>query len=91
VIALPPSNGARNETVTFARPAMTVGGAGASGTRFGIAVVDGTDGSLVPFTFVAVTVHVYDFPLVRPPTRSGEFAPDAEPVAPPFDDEQRAV
>jgi hypothetical protein len=86
VIGLPPSNGALNETVTRAFPAADVGCRGASGTRLGTATADGTEGSLSPFPFVAVTVHVYDVPFVRPTTRIGEFAPDADPATPPFDD-----
>ena len=86
VIGLPPSNGAMNETVTRAFPATAVGCAGASGTRFGTATADGTEGALSPLLFVAVTVHVYDLPFVRPPTRIGELAPAADPAAPPFDE-----
>jgi len=86
LIALPPLNGGRNDTVTCALPATTVGCAGASGTRFGIATADGTDDALSPFAFVAVSVHVYDFPLVKPGTTIGEAAPAAVPAVPPFDD-----
>ena len=86
VIALPPSNGATNVTVTCAFPATTVGGAGASGARFGMTATDGDDAAPVPLAFVAATVHVYDFPFVNPPTTVGDAASEAEPVVPPFDD-----
>ena len=86
VIALPPSNGATNDTLICAFPADTVGCAGGSGTRLGITAADAADGELVPFAFVAVTVHEYDFPFDKPPTTIGEPAPVAEPAAPPFDD-----
>jgi len=86
VIGLPPSNGATNDTVTCALPPDTVGCAGASGTRFGTTTADAGDGALVPFAFVAVTVHVYDFPFERPARTIGEPAPDARPDAPPLDD-----
>jgi aconitase B len=91
VIALPPSNGAVNETVICASPGSAVGGAGGSGTRFGMTAADGADEGLVPFALVAVTVHVYDFPLVRPPTMTGGAGPFADPAEPPFDDVQCAV
>ena len=86
MIVLPPSNGATNETVTCAFPATTVGAAGGSGTRFGTAATEAGDAAPGPFAFVAVTVHVYDFPIVRLPTTIGDAAPEAEPGAPEFDD-----
>ena len=86
MIALPPSFGAANDTVTWALPAATAGWAGADGMVLGTAAADAGDAAPVPFAFVAATVHVYDFPLVRPPTTIGEPAPDAEPAVPPFDD-----
>ena len=91
VIALPPSNGATNDTVTCAFAANVVGAAGASGTRFGMAAVEGSDGELVPFAFVAVTVHVYNFPFDRPLTTIGVTVPVAEAAGPPFDDTHDAV
>ncbi len=86
VIALPPSNGATNATLICAFPAVTVGCAGGSGTRLGTTTSDAGDGALVPFAFVAVSVHVYDFPLVNPTTMIGDPAPDPVPATPPFDD-----
>ncbi len=91
MIALPPSAGATNDTVTCAFPASTVGAAGAPGTVLGIATTDAGDATPVPSAFVALTVHVYDFPFDNPPTTMGEVAPVAEPVAPPFDGTQPAV
>jgi len=86
VIALPPSAGGTNDTVTCAFPATTVGGAGASGTALGTTTADAADAAPVPFAFVAATVHVYDFPFVREPTTVGDARPATEPKAPPFDD-----
>ncbi len=86
MIALPPSNGATNDTVTCAFPATTAGCTGASGTALGTATADADDVAPVPIAFVAVTVHVYDFPFVRPPTTVGEAVSVAEPGLPPFDD-----
>jgi hypothetical protein len=91
VIALPPLKGATNETVNSPLPTTTVGAAGAAGTVLGVAARDDGDAGLVPFAFVAVTVHVYDLPLVRPPTVIGEAAPFADPAVPPFDDAQLAA
>ena len=86
--ALPPlSAGARNATDTepFRRvPTRTVGGPGATGD--GTKLFDAADGALRPTPFVAVAVHVYVLPFVNPATTIGLAAPDAEPVAPPFDD-----
>jgi hypothetical protein len=86
VIALPPSAGATNDTVTCAFPATTVGCAGVSGTALGTATADAGDAAPVPFAFVADTVHVYDFPFVKLPTTVGDAASAAEPGAPPFDE-----
>ena len=91
VIALPPSNGATNDTVTPRLSDLTVGGGGGSGTRLGTSTADGTDGALVPLPFVAVTVQVYAFPFVKPPTRMGEPGPVADPGGPPSDDTHAAV
>ena len=41
------------------------------------------DAGPVPTSLVAVTVHVYVLPLVRPPTLIGEVAPVLPPAAPP--------
>jgi hypothetical protein len=86
VIALPPSSGAVTATVIFALPRVTPGWAGADGSVLGTTGSDAGDGAPEPFAFVAVTVHVYDFPFVSAPTTSGDAVPDAKPGAPPFDD-----
>ena len=91
MIELPPFAGAEKPTVICAFPGATVGCAGALGTVLGTAAADAADGTLVPFAFVAVTVHVYDFPFVSPVTTIGEAAPDAEPATPPFDDTHAAL
>ena len=86
MIALPPSAGATNDTVTCAFPATTVGVAGALGTVLGTTAADAGDDAPVPFAFVAATVHVYDFPFVNPPTTVGDARSATEPWAPPFED-----
>jgi hypothetical protein len=91
VIGLPPSNGATNDTVTCAFPADTVGCAGGSGTRLGTTTTEAGDAALAPFAFVAVSVQVYDFPFVRPPTTIGDAAPDPAPARPPLDDTHAAL
>jgi hypothetical protein len=88
VIALPPSNGGANETVSCALPDATTGWAGASGTRFGTAATDAGDAGPVPLAFVAVSVQEYDLPFVRPSTSIGDAGPPADPGAPPFDETQ---
>jgi len=80
-----------NVTVILALPGATDGCAGAAGTVLGIATADAADAGPSPFAFVALTVHVYDFPFVRPVTASGDAAPDPEPAVPPFDDTQLAA
>ena len=91
MIALPPSNGAPNETVTCAFPATTVGAVGALGTVLGTTLTDAVDIAPVPFAFVALTVQVYDFPFVNPVTTIGDPAPEADPGLPEFDEVHAAV
>ena len=88
MIALPPSAGATNDTVTCAFPATTVGAAGASGTALGTTTAEADDATPVPLAFVAATVQVYDFPFVRPATTVGDATSVTEPGAPPFDEAQ---
>jgi hypothetical protein len=65
---------------------------GASGTvGAGTKSFDALDGMLVPMSLVAVTVHRYASPFVKPDTTIGLPAPDAEPDTPPFDDVHEAV
>jgi hypothetical protein len=47
-----------------------------SGTK-GVTALDADDAAPVPAAFVAVTVKVYDVPLVKPDTVSGLDEPDA--------------
>src|SRR6476646_1216709 len=58
-------------TVTWALPRVTLVMVGASGTAAGVTGSDGREAVLVPTSLVAVTVHVYVFPLVRPLTVLG--------------------
>ena len=70
---------------------MTPGWAGADGTVLGMTAADAGDIGLVPLAFVALTVHVYDFPFDNPPTAIGEAAPLRRTGVPPFDEEQLAA
>jgi hypothetical protein len=49
---------------------------GAPGTVYGVTALDALDAAPVPAAFVAVTVKVYDVPLVRPVTVSGLADPE---------------
>lgn len=59
--------------------------AGAPGMVAGMTELDGVDGEDVPMELVAVTVKVYDVPLVSPVTVH-EVAPDVVHMNPPGDD-----
>jgi hypothetical protein len=83
VIALPPSNGVGNDTVSCALPAMTAGCAGAEGTVLGVTWADSGEDGLWPSAFVAVTVQVYELPFDKPTTTIGEPVPAAIPAVPP--------
>ena len=72
-------------------PTATVGCAGALGTVLGTAAADADDTAPAPFAFVAVTVHVYDFPFVRPLTTVGDAVSEVDAEAPPFDDAHATV
>jgi len=87
VIADPPSlAGGVNATDNDPFPRVATTPVGAPGTVAGTTAADATDTVPAPTSFVAVTVHVYDFPFVNPDTTSGDDAPDADPAAPPFED-----
>ena len=61
---------------------------------YAVTVFDGDDAGPTPALLVALTMHVYFFPAVRPVTaigRPGGFALDANFLAPPFDDVQTAL
>jgi hypothetical protein len=54
-------------------------------------VGDADEAAPGPFPFVAVTVHVYDFPFDSPVTTSGDAVSLADPEVPPSADAQFAV
>ena len=57
------------EPVAFAEVAVVADTAvGAPGVFAGVATPDATDGTPVPAEFVALTVNVYEVPLVKPKT-----------------------
>ena len=58
--------GASQVTLAWASPATAVTVTGASGTPAGVTDPEGSDGSLVPTSLVAVTVKVYAVPLATP-------------------------
>ena len=69
MIALPPlAAGAVQETRAEALPAVAVTPVGAPGTVAGVTGADGSEAAPVPTPLVAVTVKVYEVPLVRPLT-----------------------
>jgi hypothetical protein len=68
-MALPPSEaGAVQDTTAEALPARAEAPVGPPGTVAGVTAVEGSDAAPVPTALVAVTVKVYDVPLVRPLT-----------------------
>ncbi len=68
-------------TVAWPLPRVAVPIVGASGAVAGVMVFVVAEGVLVPIAFVAVTVNVYEVPLVRPVTVIGDDPPVA--VKPP--------
>jgi hypothetical protein len=81
-MAEPPSlRGAENVIVASPFPRVAVPIIGAPGTAAGVTELLVPDEELVPTTLVAVTVKVYDTPLVNPVTVIGEAPP--VPVKPP--------
>jgi hypothetical protein len=89
VIGDPPSLvGAIHETEAWALPAVALTPVGAPGTPGGVAGVtafEGALGVLVPAQFVAVTVKVYETPLVSPVTVALVAPEVVEAVWPPED------
>ena len=85
MIALPPSEaGGVNVTLPCAFPAVAltfVGAPGMVGAAVGVTAFEGDEAGPVPTEFVAVTVNVYEVPLVSPVTVIGLEAPLA--VMPP--------
>ena len=87
----PPVKETTSDPVVVAvEPETTVTAVGAAGAPT-MAAADGADARPSPRAFVAVTVQVYVFPVVRLGTVSGEAAPVWVPVAPPSLDAQVAV
>jgi hypothetical protein len=83
VIGLPPVDaGADQLTVALALCPVALTPVGAPGTAAGVTAFDGDDAGLVPAAFAAVTVNVYDVPLVRPVTTT-LVADAAAAVVPP--------
>ncbi len=69
MITLPPSEpGAVQVTVAVASPATAATPVGAPGTVAGVTGFEGAEGVPVPTAVVALTVNVYEVPLVRPVT-----------------------
>jgi hypothetical protein len=60
--------GAAQLTVACPLPAVAVTLVGAPGGAAGVTLVDGSDVGPGPLALVAITVKVYDVPLVRPVT-----------------------
>jgi len=58
---------------------------------YAVTAPDGFDARLVPLALVAVTVHLYVDPTVRPVTVSGVAVPDFIPATPPLLDTHDAV
>ena len=58
-------------------PRVAVPMVGASGTPRGVIKLLEVDERLLPITFVAVTVNVYEVPLLKPVTVIGEVVPVA--------------
>ena len=68
-MAAPPvENGADQETSIEESPGVPMTAVGASGTVAGVTEPEAADDEPVPTTLVAVTVNVYEVPLVRPVT-----------------------
>jgi len=81
VTALPPVEaGADQLMMADALPATAETPVGGSGTAAGTTAFDGADAAPVPTLLVALTVKVYDVPLVRPVIVTGD--PETVTVAP---------
>jgi hypothetical protein len=87
VIGLPPLlAGGLNATDTDPKPPVAVPMTGLPGRVAGTNVPDGVDAGPVPTPFVAVTVQVYDAPLVSGPTTIGLEGPSSTSFPPPFEE-----
>ena len=82
-IALPPSEvGAVQVTAALTLPGVASTDLGAPGTPAGVTGDEALDGDPAPAALLAVTVNVYESPLVRPETVH-PIVPDVEQVSPP--------
>lgn len=78
MIVRPPSlAGAVKATSTLLLPATTPVTAGAPGTPVGVTAFESSEAVPGPASFEAVTVNVYETPLVSPVTVNGLAAPVA--------------
>ena len=68
--------------MTGGRPLDGAGELGATSRLLGTTALEGADGGPVPTTFRAVTVKVYEVPLVRPKTTAAVALPPATAVPP---------
>ena len=85
-MALPPlDSGAVQLTVADALPRLAVTPVGASGTATGVTAFDAADAVPVPALLVAVTVKVYDVPLVSPVTVVDSVVPPTVTTWPALD------
>jgi hypothetical protein len=75
--------GAVQVTVACALPAVADTPVGAPGTLAGTTALEGVDAGPVPTALVAVTVNVYEVPLVSPVTVAVVLLPPAVAVSPP--------
>ena len=64
---------------------------GATGTPGSVTAFDGIDGVLIPFAFVAVTVHPYVLAFDRPPTTDGDALLTVCALTPPSLDAHEVV
>jgi hypothetical protein len=75
--------GAIQLTVAWRLPAVAVTPVGASGGPVGVTILDAVEAGPVPNALVAVTVNVYEVPLVSPLTTALLAEPPAVPIIPP--------
>lgn len=77
MVELPVLTGGVKVIVACPLPAVALTPVGASGTNAGVAELEALDALLVPIAFVAVTLKVYAWPLVRPTIVMGDEPPVA--------------
>ena len=86
MIADPPFDaGAVQETVACALPPVAVTLVGARGGPSGVTLFEAAEAGPLPAALVAVTVKVYELPLLRPVTMALVVLPPTELVIPPGD------